>query len=61
MQTELLEDFFGNFAQAVSASVHLRLLYGQSSHHQVGDLQGVRRALRFAATRDPQLKRVLPS
>jgi imidazole glycerol phosphate synthase glutamine amidotransferase subunit len=28
LQTELLEDFFGGFAQAAGANVHLRLLYG---------------------------------
>jgi imidazoleglycerol-phosphate dehydratase len=62
LQTELLEDFFGAFAQAAGANVHLRLLYGRSSHHQVEALfKAFARALRFAATRDPQMKRVLPS
>jgi imidazoleglycerol-phosphate dehydratase len=62
LQTELLEDFFGGFAQAAAANIHLRLLYGRSSHHQVEALfKAFARALRFAATRDPQMKRVLPS
>src|ERR1700739_4586058 len=62
LQTELLEDFFGAFAQAAGANVHLRLFYGRSSHHQVEAIfKAFARALRFAATRDPQLKRVLPS
>ena len=62
LQTELLEDFFGGFAQAAGANVHLRLLYGRSSHHQVEAIfKAFARALRFAATRDPQLKRILPS
>lgn len=62
LQTELLEDFFRAFAQAAGANVHLRLLYGRSSHHQVEALfKAFARALRFAATRDPQLKRILPS
>ena len=62
LQTELLEDFFNAFAQAARANVHLWLLYGRSSHHQVEALfKAFARALRFAATRDPQLKRVLPS
>ena len=62
LQTELLEDFFRAFAQGAAANVHLRLLYGRSSHHQVEALfKAFARALRFAATRDPQLKRVLPS
>lgn len=61
-QTELLEDFFNGFAQAAAANVHLRLLYGRSSHHQVEALfKAFARALRFAVTRDPQLKGILPS
>jgi len=62
LQTELVEDFFRGFAQAAAANVHLRLIYGRSSHHQVEAIfKAFARALRFAATRDPQLKRVLPS
>jgi imidazoleglycerol-phosphate dehydratase len=61
-QVELLEDFFGAFAQSAGANVHLKLLYGRSSHHQIEALfKAFARALRFAATRDPQLKRVLPT
>src|SRR5208282_2339351 len=61
-QTELLEDFFRAFAQAASANVHLSLVYGRSSHHQVEAIfKAFARALRFAATRDPQMKRILPS
>jgi len=62
LETELLEDFFRAFAQAAQANVHLRLLYGRSSHHQVEALfKAFARALRFAVTRDPQLQRILPS
>ena len=62
LQTELVEDFFRGFAQAAAANLHLRLLYGRSTHHQVEALfKAFARALRFATTRDPQLKRVLPS
>jgi len=61
-QTELLEDFFGAFAQAAAANVHLRLVYGRSSHHQVEAIfKAFAKALRFAVTRDRQLRRVLPS
>ncbi len=61
-QTELLEDFFEAFAHAASANVHLRLLYGRSSHHKVEALfKAFARALRFAASRDRQLRRILPS
>jgi imidazoleglycerol-phosphate dehydratase len=61
-QTELMEDFFRAFAQAASANVHLKLVYGRSSHHQVESIfKGFAKALRFAVTRDKQLRRVLPS
>lgn len=59
---ELLEDFFHGFAQAARANVHLRCLYGRSSHHQVEALfKAFARALRFAVSRDKRLKNVLPS
>ena len=61
-QTELVEDFFHGFAQGARANVHLRLLYGRSSHHQVEALfKAFARALRFAVSRDKQLRNVLPS
>jgi len=59
---ELLEDFFQGFAQAARANVHLRCLYGRSSHHQVEAIfKAFARALRFAVSRDRRLKNVLPS
>jgi imidazoleglycerol-phosphate dehydratase len=61
-QTELLEDFFQGFSQAARANVHLRALYGRSSHHQVEAIfKAFARALRFAVSRDLRLRRVLPS
>ena len=61
-QTELTEDFFQGFAQAAHANVHLRVLYGRSSHHQVEAMfKAFARALRFAVARDKRLHRVLPS
>ncbi|HJZ63781.1 MAG TPA: imidazoleglycerol-phosphate dehydratase HisB [Candidatus Acidoferrum sp.] len=61
-QVELLEDFFGGFASAARANVHLRCLYGRSSHHQVEAMfKAFARALRFAVARDKRLKNVLPS
>ena len=61
-QTELIEDFFQGFAQSARANVHLRLLYGRSTHHQVEALfKGFARALRFAVSRDRRLRDVLPS
>jgi len=61
-QTELVEDFFQGFAQAARANVHLRVLYGRSTHHQVEALfKAFARALRFAVSRDKRLRNVLPS
>jgi imidazoleglycerol-phosphate dehydratase len=61
-QAELLEDFFQSFAQAARANVHLRALYGRSSHHQVEAIfKAFARALRFAVARDRRLRGVLPS
>src|ERR1700722_14351125 len=59
---EFIEDFFQGFAQSAKANVHLRCLYGRSSHHQVEALfKAFARALRFAVSRDRRLKNVLPS
>jgi imidazoleglycerol-phosphate dehydratase len=61
-QIELLEDFFQGFAQAARANVHLRALYGRSSHHQIEAIfKAFARALRFAVSRDKRLRQVLPS
>jgi len=61
-QTELVEDFFQGFAQSARANVHLRMLYGRSTHHQVEALfKAFARALRFAVSRDRRLRDVLPS
>ena len=51
-----MEDFFRAFAQAAAANVHLKLMYGRSSHHQVESIfKAFAKALRFAVTRDKQL------
>lgn len=61
-QAELVEDFFQGFAQAAKANVHLRVLYGRSSHHQVeAAFKAFARALRFAVAKDKRLRKVLPS
>ncbi len=61
-QVELMEDFFQGFAAAAKANVHLRALYGRSSHHQVEAIfKAFARALRFAVSRDKRMRRVLPS
>ena len=62
LPTELIEDFFDGFAGAARANVHLKVLYGRSSHHQVEAIfKAFARALRVACSRDRQLRRLLPS
>ena len=62
LQAELIQDFFEGFAQGARANVHLKVLYGRSSHHQIEAVfKAFARALRVACARDRQLARMLPS
>ena len=62
LQSELVTDFFEGFARGARANVHLKVLYGRSSHHQVEALfKAFGRALRMACSRDRRLVRIMPS
>jgi imidazoleglycerol-phosphate dehydratase len=62
LQVELIHDFFEGFAQGVRGNVHVKVMYGRSSHHQVEAVfKAFGRALRVACARDRQLARMLPS
>jgi len=62
LQSELVTDFFEGFAQGARANVHLKVLYGRSSHHHVEAVfKAFARALRVACARDRRLARMLPS
>jgi imidazoleglycerol-phosphate dehydratase len=62
LQTELVDDFFDGFAQGAKANVHLKVLYGRSSHHQIEAVfKAFARALRVACSKDRRLAKVLPS
>lgn len=62
LQTELVHDFFEGFAAAARANVHIKVMYGRSSHHKVeAAFKAFARALRFAVSKDRQLRRALPS
>jgi imidazoleglycerol-phosphate dehydratase len=62
MPTELVQDFFEGFASAARANVHLKVLYGRSSHHQIEAIfKAFARALRAACEKDRRLARRLPS
>ena len=62
LQAELVHDFFEGFAMAARANVHLTVLYGRSSHHQIEAVfKAFARALRVACAKDRRLRRELPS
>ena len=62
LEADLVHDFFDGFAQGARANVHVKVLYGRSSHHQIEALfKAFARALRYACSRDKRLARVLPS
>lgn len=62
LQSELVTDFFEGFAQGARANVHVKVLYGRSSHHQIEAIfKAFARALRVACARDRRLARMLPS
>jgi len=62
LQSELVEDFFEGFARGARANVHIKTMYGRSSHHKIEALfKAFARALRVACSRDKQLGEMLPS
>ncbi len=62
LQTELVHDFFDGFASGARANVHVKVLYGRSSHHHVEAVfKAFARALRVACARDARLAKMLPS
>jgi imidazoleglycerol-phosphate dehydratase len=62
LQSELVQDFFEGFAQGARANVHVKVLYGRSSHHQIEAIfKAFARALRVACSKDKQLGKMLPS
>jgi len=62
LQSELVHDFFEGFALGARANVHVKVLYGRSSHHHVEAVfKAFARALRVACSKDKRLARMLPS
>ena len=62
LQSELLHDFFEGFALGARANVHMKVLYGRSSHHQVEAIfKAFARALRVACDKDDRMAKRLPS
>ncbi len=62
LQTELVQDFFEGFAIGARANVHVKVMYGRSSHHKIEAVfKAFARALRVACAKDKRLARMLPS
>jgi imidazoleglycerol-phosphate dehydratase len=62
LQTELVHDFFDGFASGARANVHVKVLYGRSSHHHIEAVfKAFARALRVACAKDSRLAKMLPS
>ena len=62
LPVELVQDFFEGFASAARANVHVKVLYGRSSHHQIEAVfKAFARALRVACAKDKRLAKMLPS
>jgi imidazoleglycerol-phosphate dehydratase len=62
LEVELVPDFFEGFAIGARANVHVKVLYGRSSHHRIEAVfKAFGRALRVACARDRRLARMLPS
>jgi len=62
LSAELVQDFFEGFAAAARANVHVKVLYGRSSHHQIEAIfKAFARALRVACAKDRRLRALLPS
>ncbi|HUX67342.1 MAG TPA: imidazoleglycerol-phosphate dehydratase HisB [Terriglobales bacterium] len=62
LQTELVDDFFEGFARGAKANLHVRVLYGRSSHHKIeAAFKALARALRAACEPDPRLGGQIPS
>ena len=62
LQTELVTDFFEAFARGARANVHVKTMYGRSSHHKIEAIfKAFARAMRVACSKDKQLGEMLPS
>jgi imidazoleglycerol-phosphate dehydratase len=62
LQSELLEDFFGGFANHAGANLHAKVLYGRSNHHKIEAIfKCFARAMRYACSTDERLKDQIPS
>ena len=62
LQSELVQDFYEGFVNNCGANLHVKVLYGRSSHHKIEAIfKCFARAMKFACSKDQRLKDQLPS
>jgi imidazoleglycerol-phosphate dehydratase len=62
LQAELVEDFFAGFANHAGANIHVKVMYGRSSHHKLEAIfKCFARAMKYACSKEARLKNELPS
>lgn len=62
LEAELLEDFFRGFVSHAGANLHVKVLYGRSSHHKIEAVfKCFARAMKYACSKDRKLRGQLPS
>jgi imidazoleglycerol-phosphate dehydratase len=62
LEAELLEDFFQGFVSHAGANLHVKVLYGRSSHHKIeAAFKCFARAMKYACSKDRKLRGQLPS
>jgi imidazoleglycerol-phosphate dehydratase len=62
LQVELVHDFLEGFVNHCGANLHAKVLYGRSSHHKIEAVfKCFARAMKYACSKDLQLRDQLPS
>ncbi len=60
--TELFEDFFLGFTNALGANIHVKVHYGRSDHHKIEAVfKALAKALKMACAIEPRIKNEIPS
>lgn len=61
-ETTVLEDFFRGFANALQATIHLKIMCGRSDHHKVEAIfKAFGKALKQACTLELRVRKNIPS
>lgn len=62
LQVELIHDFMEGFVNHCGANLHVKVMYGRSSHHKIEAIyKCFARAMKYACSTDARLKDQLPS